>query len=74
MKTVLAGLIAAVFAVSAYASDAKKDDKKPLEVKKPAAVEANKPTEPPKADPKKAEPAKAEAKKDDKKPAEPAKK
>ena len=74
MKTVLAGLIAAVFAVSAYASDAKKDEKKPLEVKKPAAVEANKPTEPPKADPKKAEPAKAEAKKDDKKPAEPAKK
>jgi len=74
MKTVLAGLIAAVFAVSAYASDAKKDDKKPLEVKKPAAVEANKPTEPAKADPKKAEPAKAEAKKDDKKPAEPAKK
>jgi hypothetical protein len=80
MKTVLAGLIAAVFAVSAYASDAKKDDKKPLEVKKPAAVEANKPTEPPKADPKKAEPAKkaeapkADAKKDDKKPAEPAKK
>ena len=74
MKTVLAGLFAALFAVSAFASDAKKDDKKPLEVKKPAAVEANKPTEPPKADPKKAEAPKAEAKKDDKKPAEPAKK
>lgn len=85
MKTVLAGLIAALFAVTAYASDAKKDDKKPLEVKKPAAVEANKPTEPPKADAKKAaatpapapkaDAAKADAKKDDKKPAaEPAKK